>query len=81
MINPLTNLRLQSQVKQLKEVSKQTAEFLSWLKDHADLPEVPGIGSSLINAIEHNQNMANYFADFETNLKQQLKQNKEKKPS
>jgi len=81
MINPLTNLRLQSQVKQLKEVSQQTAEFLSWFKDHAELPEVPGIGTSLINAIEHNQNMANYFADFETNLKQQLKQNKEKKPS
>lgn len=81
MINPLTNLRLQSQVKQLKEVSQQTADFLSWLKDHADLPEVPGIGTSLINAINHNTNMAKYFEGMQMDLKQQLKQNKEKKPS
>lgn len=82
MINPLTNLRLQGQVKQLKEVSQQSADFLSWLLDHAELPEVPGLGTSLINAINHNKNMVEYFEGMETNLKEQFQlQTKEKKPS
>ena len=77
----VTNLRLQTQVKQLKEVSQQTEEFLTWLKDHADLPDVPGLGSSLINAINHQSNMAAYFDQMQQTLKNQIKQEKEKKPS
>lgn len=77
----VTNLRLQTQVKQLKEVSQQTEEFLTWLKDNADLPDVPGLGSSLINAINHQSNMAAYFDQMQQSLKNQIKKDKEKKPS
>lgn len=77
----VTNLRLQTQVKQLKEVSKQTEEFLTWLKDHAELPDVPGLGSSLVNAINHQSNMAAYFDQMQQSLKNQIKKEKEKKPS
>jgi ribosome-associated translation inhibitor RaiA len=77
----VTNLRLQTQVKQLKEVSQQTEEFLTWLKDHADLPDVPGLGASLINAINHQSNMAAYFDQMQQSLKNQIKKEKEKKPS
>lgn len=77
----VTNLRLQTQVKQLKEVSQQTEEFLTWLKDNADLPDVPGLGTSLINAINHQSNMAAYFDQMQQTLKNQIKKDKEKKPS
>jgi ribosome-associated translation inhibitor RaiA len=77
----VTNLRLQTQVKQLKEVSQQTEEFLTWLKDHAELPDVPGLGSSLVNAINHQSNMAAYFDQMQQSLKNQIKKEKEKKPS
>ncbi|OPG94567.1 hypothetical protein B2I21_31845 [Chryseobacterium mucoviscidosis] len=77
----VTNLRLQTQVKQLKEVSQQTEEFLTWLKDHAELPDVPGLGTSLVNAINHQSNMAAYFDQMQQSLKNQIKKEKEKKPS
>lgn len=77
----LTNLRLQTQMQQMKQVSQESVEFLSWLKDHVELPEVPGIGNSLLNVIEHNRNMVQYFEKMELSLKQQMKNLKEKKPS
>ncbi|PAF30769.1 hypothetical protein [Paenibacillus sp. 7516] len=81
MMTTVTNLRLQSQIKQLKIASEQTEEFLTWLKDNAELPDVPGLGASLINAINHQSNMAAYFGNMQESLKNQIKQEKEKKPS
>lgn len=77
----MMNRRLvRKQVVELKEVSKQTEEFLAWLKENATFPDAPGVQESFENAINHQSNIAAYFEIMEQKLNDQIN-DKEKKPS
>lgn len=77
-MDPLTKIRLQSQMAQMKKVSEDCVEYLKWLKENVSLPDQEGAESNFENVIQHQINMVSYFSSVQKSLKGNKNMNKKK---